>query len=230
MTSRTADLRPAREVAAGLGAYAAYLTVRRRVWTDAGRRRAALNARRISAAEARLGVDVEARVQQLALRAPGAVPALNATYAAANVMLSVGWLLVLFHRRDPVFRLERTAALLAFAGALPAFAWFPTAPPRTLDGFVDVSVGRGRGLDDPRLVRFYNPIAAMPSHHLAFATVTGLGLAARRRTRAGRLAWRAYPAAVTVVVVATANHFVADVVAGAALGTVARRVARWITT
>lgn len=224
--------RPARspngvaEVAIGLSCYAAYLVVRRLVWTDQGRGRARSNAERVVGLERRLGIAVEPRVQQLALRVPGTTSFLNASYAAGNVALSVGWLLLLFGRRDPAFGRERFAAVVAFTGALPVFALFPTAPPRVLEGFVDTFGGPGRGLDDPRLVRLYNPIAAMPSHHLAFATVTGLGLAARRRSRAGRAWWRAYPAAVAVVVVATANHFVADVFAGTALGLLARRVAR----
>jgi hypothetical protein len=214
------------EVVLGLSCYAAYLAVRRRVWNDHGRARARSNAVRVADFERRIGVAVEPRVQQVALRVPGVTAFLNASYAAGNVALSVGWLLSLFARHDPSFRRERAAAVVAFAAALPVFALFPTAPPRVLDGFVDTFGGPGRGLDDPRLVRFYNPIAAMPSHHLAFATVTGLGLAARRRSRVGRAWWRAYPAAVAVVVVATANHFVVDVLAGAAVGAVARRLTR----
>lgn len=215
-----------REVAYGLGAYAAYLAVRRSVWTESGRRRAVQNARRILDAETRLGVGIERRVQQLALRTPRVVDVLNASYAAGNVALSVGWLLVLHHRGADHFRRERRAALVAFLGALPIFAFAPTAPPRKLDGFVDAMASRGWHLDDPRLVRFYNPIAAMPSHHVAFATVTGLGLAARSGRQWRRLAWGSYPVAVSAVVIATGNHFVGDVVAGAALGLVARRVAR----
>lgn len=224
--------RPARapnglvEIALGLSCYAAYLAVRRHVWNDGGRARARSNAARVAAFERRAGIDVEPRVQRLALRVPGISSFLNASYAAGNVALSVGWLLLLFGRRDPAFARERSAAVVAFAGALPVFALFPTAPPRALDGFVDTFGGPGRGLDDPRLVRFYNPVAAMPSHHLAFATVTGLGLAARRGSKAGRVWWRAYPAAVAVVVVATANHFVVDVLAGTALGLLARRITR----
>jgi hypothetical protein len=215
-----------REAAYGLGAYAAYLVVRRLVWTDAGRARARRNAIRVLALEGRVHVDVEQRVQRRALRARRLVDVLNAGYAAGNVALSVGWLLALHHRGDESFRAERRAALAAFLGALPFFAVFPTAPPRTLDGFVDTLASRGWNLDDHRLVRLYNPIAAMPSHHVAFATVTGFGLAHRSRSPWRRRAWRAYPVAVATVVVATGNHFVADVVAGAALGAVARRLAR----
>jgi hypothetical protein len=209
----------------GLSCYLAYLGVRRFVWNDRGRARAVANAVRIARVERRLGIAAEATVQRAALRVPGVTSALNTSYAVANVSLSVGWLLLLFRRADPAFGRERAAAVVAFALALPVFAAFPTAPPRALDGFVD-TFGEDRGLNNPALVRFYNPIAALPSHHLAFATVTGVGLAGRRRSRVGRAGWLAYPAAVAIVVVATANHFVADVAAGAVLGLIARRVTR----
>ena len=214
------------EMAHGIGAYAAYLAVRRLVWTDAGRQRASRNAQRIAECEQRCGVGFEAPLQRVALTVPRLVDMLNAGYAAGNVALSVGWLLRMYHRQDPGFRRERAAALVAFGGALPFFAAFPTAPPRTLDGIVDTLAERGLSLDHPLLVRFYNPIAAMPSHHVAFAVVTGFGLARRAPTPFRRAAWRSYPAVVALVVIATGNHFVADVAGGAALGTIARRVTR----
>lgn len=215
-----------REVALGLGAYALYLLVKRIVWTDRGRERARANAERVLAFEKSVGIDIESRVQRAALRVPGVVPALNVGYAAGNVALSVGWLLLLYRRRDVAFFHERRAALAAFAGALPLFAAFPAAPPRTLDEFVDTMNGDRFGLDHPLLLRFYNPIAAMPSHHVAFAVVTGLGLAQRATSGAGRVGWSLYPGAVALVVVATANHFVADVAGGAALGLLARGLTR----
>jgi len=215
-----------REVVLGLGAYAAYLLVRRLVWTERGRERARRNARRLLEWERSIGADVELGVQRAALRVPGVVPVLNVGYAAGNVALSVGWLMLLYRRRDLAFFRERRAALAAFAGALPFFAALPTAPPRTLDEFEDKMTGERFGLDHPLLLRFYNPIAAMPSHHVAFAVVTGFGLASRATTRHGRIGWSAYPGAVALVVVATANHFVADVAGGAALGALARRLTR----
>jgi hypothetical protein len=215
-----------REVVYGLGAYAAYLAVRRRVWNQAGRERAMANAHRVLSAERLLGVDVEQRVQRLALRAPRLVDVLNAGYAAGNVGLSVGWLLALHHRGDDRFRNERRAAMTAFMGALPFFAAFPTAPPRSLEGFVDTLRARGWNLDHRVLTRFYNPIAAMPSHHVAFAVVTGLGRARHARSRFARVGWRSYPLAVSLVVIATGNHFVADAAAGALLGITGRAVGR----
>ena len=215
-----------REIAIGLGSYAAYLLVRRLVWNERGRQRAAANARRVAAFERTVGIDVEPAVQRAALRFPYVVHALNVGYAAGNVALNVGWLMLLYRRRDPAFVRERRAAVISFAGALPLFAAFPTAPPRTLDGFVDTLAGTKLALDHPQLVRFYNPIAAMPSHHVAFAWVTGCGLAARATRRSTKLGWYAYPGLVALTVIATANHFVADVAGGAALGAASRRLAR----
>lgn len=218
--------RARREVGLALACYGAYLVVRRSVWNERGRARSRDNAARIATFEHRAHIDVEAAVQRSALRVRGAVPLLNAIYAVGNVALSVGWLMLLFRRRDARYPRERTAAIVAFLGALPGFALAPTAPPRVLGGLVNVASPRGGGLDDPRLQRFYNPIAAMPSHHVAFAVVTGGGIAAGRRAGIGRAAALGYPGAVAAVVVATANHFVVDVVAGASLGVIARRVTR----
>jgi hypothetical protein len=199
--------------------------VRRAVWTERGRARADRNAGALIDLERRLGLFVEPRVQALAMRAPRLVDVLNAGYAAGNVALSVGWLVALYSRGDPDFARERRAAVIAFLGALPVFLAFPTAPPRTQDGIVDTLRDRGIDLGHPWLVRLYNPIAAMPSHHMAFAVVTGHGLARRARRRVGN-GWRGYAPLVALVVIATGNHFVVDVAAGAALGAFARRLSR----
>ena len=131
-----------KEVAIGVGAYAAYLLVRRAVWNERGRERAAANARRVIDVERALGIDVEADIQRAVLRVPSLVHGLNAGYAAGNVALSVGWLLRLYFRGDPAFVAERRAIVVAFGAALPFFALFPTAPPRTLDGFVALAGAR----------------------------------------------------------------------------------------
>ena len=209
-----------------MGAYAAYLLVRRRVWHDGGREQALRNAQRVVAFERRWHLHIEPHVHHAAVRLPRLVRVLNASYVVCTVGLTVGWLVGLHGRGDRDFRAERIAAVLAFIGALPAFATFPTAPPRRLDGFVDTMATRGAGLDHPVLVRFYNPVAAVPSIHVALAVVTGLGLSRRARGPLRRMTWRSYPAAVALVVIATANHFVVDVLAGAALGAAASGMTR----
>ena len=214
-----------REIAIGVSCYAAYLAVRRAVWTERGRKRALNNAQALLDLERRLRLNTEPAVQSITARAPRMVDALNVGYAAANLAMSVGWLWWLHRAGDDAFRRERRAAVIAFTGALPMFLGFPAAPPRKLDGFVDTLAARGFDLERPFLVRFYNPIAAMPSHHMAFAVVTGAGLAARARGPVGVAAARSYAPIVAVIVVATGNHYVVDVIAGIALGLIARRLA-----
>jgi PAP2 superfamily len=214
-----------REVTLGLAAYALYLLVARFVLRRNGRARAARNAERIVALEQRLGIDVEPVVQQALLRYPRLVHGLNLGYGLFNVTLTVGWLVLLFRRRDERFHRFRRACLLTYVGAQPVFVLLPTAPPRVSDGFVDtLSEVSGLDLEHPVLLRFYNPVAAMPSLHVAFAVVTGAEIASRSESALARSAALAYPPLVATVVAGTGNHFVLDAVAGAALGAVARRI------
>jgi PAP2 superfamily len=213
-----------RELALGLGVYALYLAVGRLVLQRAGRERARANAERIVALEERLGVDVEPVVQRALLRFPRLVHGLNVGYGLFNVTLTVGWLVLLYRRRDDGYHRFRRACMLAHVGAQPVFLLLPTAPPRVLDGFVDtLSEVSGLDLEHPFLLRLYNPVAAMPSLHVAFAVVTGAEIAGRTESRVLRVAAHAYAPLVATVVAGTGNHYVLDAVAGAALGAAARR-------
>ena len=193
------------------------------VATDERERRR--NAEQIVAVEERLGIDVEPAVQRALLRYPRLVHGLNVGYGLFNVTLTVGWLVLLYRRRDERFHRFRRACLLAHVGAQPVFLLYPTAPPRVLEGFVDtLSEVSGLDLEHPLLVRFYNPVAAMPSLHVAFAVVTGAEIAERSGSLLVRTAARAYAPLVATVVAGTGNHYVLDAVAGAALGVAARRL------
>jgi PAP2 superfamily protein len=215
-----------RELTFGLLVYGLYLLVRKLVLARNGRARARRNAERLVHVERRLALDVEPAVQRALLRFPRVVYGLNLGYAVFNVGLTLGWLVLLYRRRDPGYRRLRRACVLAHVGAQPVFLLFPTAPPRALDGFVDtLSEVSGVDLEHPGLVRLYNPVAAMPSLHIAFAVVTGAAIAERSESRVAKSAAYGYPALVSLVVAGTGNHYVLDAVAGAALGAVARRAA-----
>ncbi len=214
-----------REVTLGLAVYGFYLLVARRVLRRNGRVRARANADRIVAYEERMGLKLEPAIQRELLRYPRLVQGLNLGYGLFNVTLTVGWLVLLFSRRDEGYHRFRRACLLAHVGAQPVFLLLPTAPPRVLDGFVDtLSEISGLDLEHPFLLRFYNPIAAMPSLHVAFAVVTGAEIASRSDSLLVRSAARSYAPLVATVVAGTGNHYVLDAVAGAALG----RTARWL--
>ncbi len=221
---------PRREVALGLAVYALYLVVARLVLRRDGRARARRNAERIVALEERVGIDLEPAVQRTLLRFPRLVHGLNVGYGLFNVTLTAGWLVLLFRRRDESYHAFRRTCLLAHVGAQPVFFLLPTAPPRVLDGFVDtLSEVSGLDLEHPFLVRFYNPVAAMPSLHVAFAVVTGAEIAERSDSVLVKSAAHAYAPLVATVVAGTGNHYVLDAIAGAALGAAARRLSRSVS-
>jgi hypothetical protein len=214
-----------REVAIGLGVYAMYLLVRGVALASGGRARGRRAAEEVFALEERLGIACEPAVQRALLRTPRLVKGMNAGYAVFNVGLTVGWLVLLYRRDDPGFARLRRACALAHLGAQPVFLLWPVSPPRVLPRFVDtLSELSGLDLEHPLLVRFYNPVAAMPSLHLAFAAVTASAASERASSRFARGAAYAYPPLVAAVVTGTGNHFVLDCVAGAALGVAAWRV------
>jgi PAP2 superfamily len=216
-----------REVAIGLGVYASYLLVRRLKANDGARHRAAANAERIVALERELGIHVEPDLQAALLPRRRLVAILNVAYVTLNVGLTVGWLMRLFRRRDPDFHRLRRAAALATLGAQPVFLFFPVAPPRTLDHFVDtIADVSGFDLDQGLVAQLYDPLAAMPSIHVTYAVITAAGIATTSDSPVARAVAPAYPPLVALVVFATANHYVLDAVAGALLGSAALRLAR----
>ena len=216
-----------REAAIGFGVYAVYLLVRRAVVNERGRAAARRNAERIVALERQLGIDFEPALQALLLPRRRLVAVLNVAYVTLNVGLTVGWLTRLFRRRDPAFHRLRRAAVAATLGAQPIFLLFPVAPPRTLDHFIDTILDvSGVDLERGPIGQLYDPIAAMPSIHITYAVVTATGIAGTSRSPLARAVAPAYPPLVAVVVFATANHYVLDAVAGAALGLAGLKIAR----
>jgi hypothetical protein len=124
----------------------------------------------------------------------------------------------------------RSALVLATTAANVVFWTWPVAPPRfAVPGMTDILVrfgilGAGSPHGPDSLVNLY---AAMPSLHVAWAAWCAAALVAATRGRRRHLAWL-YPAATTLVVIATANHFLADAAAGlavTALGLLAARAA-----
>jgi diacylglycerol O-acyltransferase / wax synthase len=216
-----------REVAIGLGVYALYLLASRRKRSDAGRLQAAKNAERLVALERRLGIHVEPKLQELLLPHRKLLGILNVAYVVSNAALTVGWLMRLYARRHPAFHRFRRAAVLTTLACQPVFFFFPCAPPRSLDHFVDtVADVSGFDLDSGVVAQLYDPLAAMPSIHVAYAVVTAAGVVEASGSPALRALAPAYPPLVAAVVFATANHYVLDAVAGAAVAGMALRLAR----
>jgi hypothetical protein len=216
-----------REVAIGLGVYALYLLASRRKRGDAGRLQAAKNAERVVALERRLKIHVEPKLQELLLPHRRLLGVLNVAYVVSNAALTVGWLMRLYARRHPEFHRFRRAAVITTLACQPIFYFFPCAPPRSLDHFVDtIADVSGFDLDSGAVAQLYDPLAAMPSIHVAYAVVTAAGIEGASESGVLRALAPAYPPLVAAVVFVTANHYVLDAVAGAAVAGVALRLAR----
>jgi membrane-associated phospholipid phosphatase len=121
----------------------------------------------------------------------------------------------LFSFRRDRYRLLRNAVLISGAIGFLFFALLPTAPPRLVDvGLVDTIVDQSssyRALQPPSVTNQY---AAMPSLHFGWNLLVGIVLFATTRSLLLRSFAVVMPVAMALSVVATANHWVLDVVVG----------------
>jgi membrane-associated phospholipid phosphatase len=126
-------------------------------------------------------------------------------------------LLWVYLRRNESFYRFRNWILLANLIGLIGYVALPTAPPRMFGplGFADTlsqvgSLNHGSGF----IELASNPYAAMPSLHAADALIVGVSLALICKAWWARLVWLLWPAWVCFAVMATANHFWLDCLAG----------------
>ena len=186
-----------------------------------GRGIALAHARTVWSAERTLHLDAERWAQATARHMPGLLAAFGASYMTLHLGATVLALVWLYRRRDArAYATVRTALLVASGLGLIGFVLFPTAPPRLAGLGVADTVSNGPVGLNGSLRWLYNPFAAMPSMHLAFAVLVGAAVFRYARRRAWRGVAVAYPLWVTAEVVATGNHFVLDGVAGALVAAV----------
>jgi hypothetical protein len=136
-------------------------------------------------------------------------------YATLHFVVTPLLLAWLWHRRARLYAPLRSALVIASGSALVVYAAWPLAPPRfTLDGAVDTIIEHPVvWASGPKVEGFFNDFAAMPSLHVAWAVWCAMAVTAVLRSRWRHLAWL-YPIGTTLVVVATANHFLLDAVGG----------------
>jgi hypothetical protein len=128
--------------------------------------------------------------------------------------LAILWV---YLRRHEHFRRFRNTVLLANVLGLFGYVLAPTAPPRMFSylGFkdaLDTMSGLNHGSGLVQLAA--NPYAAMPSLHAADALIVGVVLVAACRHWWSKALWALWPLWVWFCVMATANHFLLDVLAG----------------
>lgn len=122
-------------------------------------------------------------------------------------------LLWVYLRRHEHFARFRNTILLANVLGLIGYVIWPTAPPWMFTTYFVNGTDHSGGL----LAVLANPYAAMPSLHAADALIVGVLLYAVCRRWWSKAIWVAWPVWVWFCVMATANHFLLDVVAGIGL-------------
>ncbi len=176
-------------------------------------------ARDILRAERFLHIDIERTVNHAADRVGWLISGMNYYYATLHFVVTPAVLVWVYVRRPDSYRGVRTVLYSATLLALIGFTFFALAPPRltTGQGFIDTALTHHTWVwwDSKNVSSLSNQYAAMPSVHIVWSAWSGLTVAALARRTWVRVLGLLYPLATFVVILATANHFVTDAVAGA---------------
>ena len=211
-----------RQILLFCGAYWLYRLVRG--LTDGQAADAFANARELVLLEQDLGLFFEPSLHAWAEGKAWVIDAASWMYVNSHFTITTVTLAFIYLRRNASFYFVRNMFMVAMGIALVGYAAFPTAPPRLLPelGFTD-SVAAFTGVDASTgsAAALFNPFAAVPSMHVAFALMLAVPMVRMTRRRAVKALWAAYPAVVTFVVIVTANHWWFDAFTGALTAAVA---------
>lgn len=223
VVARARSLSALRELLLVAVLYGAYSLSR--VLVDSGPVEALETAAWILELERLLHLDVELQVVQWLVASPLLSVLAGYAYAGLHYTVTPAVLVWLYRTHPDRYRQARTVLALATVVALVCYWLWPTAPPRLVSSdYPDVLALTsqwgwwGAEASAPRgLGSLTNQYAALPSMHVGWAVWCGLVVALLARRPLVRVIAVAYPVVVTVIVIATANHWVLDAVAGAAV-------------
>jgi hypothetical protein len=183
--------------------------------------------------EQSLHLNIERAVNHAADKVTWLIVGMNYYYATLHFIVTIGVLIWLYTRHGSLYRSARTALYASTLLALVGFTFYALAPPRFLvdQGFIDTVVkhhtwGSWASGD---VASLSNQYAAMPSVHIIWSGWSGVTLAVLARRTWVKLLGIAYPLATFTVITATANHFLADALAGALTLTVGFLIQRLLT-
>lgn len=143
-------------------------------------------------------------------------------YASLHYVVTPAVLVFLFVRHRDEYARARNAIVIGSAMGLACYIAFPTAPPRLMPGTAyldtlvstsDVGWWSGQTSLPNGLGQMANELAAMPSLHVGW-TVWVAWAVWRHVGTLGRTLAVLYSLGTTIVVLATANHWLLDAVAG----------------
>ena len=181
----------------------------------------------VVALEQALGIYWEPELQRLALSHDVVLDVLNSVYIWAHWPLLAAVLVWLVHRHPHGYLVLRDALVLSCAVALVVYALYPVAPPRLSGvGLVDSVSERSHAYRVLQPPGFTNQYAAVPSMHMGWDLLLSVMIVRHAASRAVRVVGRLLPPLMLAAIVLTANHWLLDAVAGAAVALPALAVAQ----
>lgn len=178
------------------------------------------NGRNVFRLEQWLHVDIERTLNHWLAEQGVLRTVANYEYAISYVLAALALLIWLYLRHPQAYRWARTSFALVNTLGITCFALFPVMPPRLVPdlGFVDtVRLGHTWGSWGSPLVSSANQLAAMPSLHVAWALWVSVVLVRLRAGRMVQLLSAVHVVGTTCVIMATANHYILDALAGTLL-------------
>jgi PAP2 superfamily len=145
--------------------------------------------------------------------------ALSDFYNVVHLDLTFVVICWLWWKAPTNYRVLRNTLVLTNVVGFLVFMVYPVAPPRMLTnfGFVDTIVDTHAWFSSHSqgaLAKAANQFAAMPSLHVAWAVWVALAVWSLTRVRAVRLVALLHPIITVLAILATANHYLLDAVAG----------------
>jgi membrane-associated phospholipid phosphatase len=211
------------QVVIWFGFYFSYLAVRS--LTEGDRSKAIVNGLRVISLEQRLTHHLfELTVQRIADSSNLLLTAAAWTYWNSEFTVIGLTLLWVYLRRHERFSRFRNTILLANVIGLVGFVLMPTAPPWK---FPDEGFVAGVNHSSALLQTLGNPYAAMPSLHAADALIVAWFLVVTSRRVWAKVLWALWPVWVWFCVVATANHYLLDVLAGIGVAVTSLLATTW---
>jgi membrane-associated phospholipid phosphatase len=194
--------------------------------TEASYRLARAHAEDLLHLERILHIDVERAVQKPVESSEAVETLANWVYIWGHWPVLIATLAWLLWRHRPQFLRLRDAMMVSGGLGMIVFVSYPMAPPRLVGpGYVDTVTESSTAYRYLQPPAFVNQYAAMPSLHVGWDLLAGLAIFSATSSILLRVVACAMPTLMAWAVIATANHYVLDVVAGVALVMVGHVVA-----
>ncbi|MFN0096753.1 MAG: phosphatase PAP2 family protein [Dehalococcoidia bacterium] len=177
-------------------------------------------AKQVIAIEQALGLYHEAAIQEASIHWGWMRETANFIYAYAHFPALIVVAVWLWFTRRGSYRELRNTLFVSMVAGLVFYYVLPTAPPRLLEfhgvesSFVDTIFGGGTRVEYAQPGIILNEYAAIPSFHFGWMIVASAALWTGSRHPALRMAALVLSVLMSWAIVATGNHFFADMILG----------------